>query len=175
MDTEQQRHLEQLKQNYQRRLRILELQKAQMGTQTPPHIITEMEDTRIEVSKIEKELEKFTTSNSSTNGVIVRSGQHQTIELRVNKGDLELYLHDVRPRQDKGLRWKLTTEELKEIMRRGDITITENSIRPGLGFFDIGPRKSWYYSKELFIKPILLHTEIRRLIELAIEQGTDIG
>jgi len=56
MDSQQKQHLEHLKQDKQRRLRVLERQNAQMGLQTPPHIITEIEDIKVGISKIDKEL-----------------------------------------------------------------------------------------------------------------------
>jgi len=170
MDAQQQLHLDQLRQTYQRRLRVLEQKNAQMGLETPAHVITEMEDIRTEISRIEKDLNNIQIDGSSSDRIVVLSRDNQTTELRVTKAGLELYLHDVRPRPDRGLRWRLPAVELEDILKRGRITIRDSRM-PGLGFFDIGPRKDWYYSKELFPKPLQLHAEIRKLIELAIKQS----
>ncbi len=53
MESEERAHLEKLLQEYQRRLRILELQVAQYGSSSPAHILLEIEDTRAEITRLE--------------------------------------------------------------------------------------------------------------------------
>jgi predicted ATPase len=52
MDNEQRNHLEALLQAHIRRLRKLEEQRATLGSHTPPHIRTELDDIRAEIARI---------------------------------------------------------------------------------------------------------------------------
>jgi len=56
MDNDQQRHLEELRRAYQKRLRVLELQSAQQGLQTPAHIVMELEELRQKLADIDRQL-----------------------------------------------------------------------------------------------------------------------
>lgn len=56
MDDKQRQEREELLHTHQRRLHELELQAATFGVHTPPHIRTEIEDIRAEISQIEGEL-----------------------------------------------------------------------------------------------------------------------
>lgn len=103
-----------------------------------------------------------------TRRLVVISSPKQVMELRSAYDGLELHLHDITSRQDKGLRWKLSLPELRGILRRGSINVRSQSDQIGFGFFDIGARKNWYYSHSLFPKPIELHSEIRHLIEAIV-------
>lgn len=60
MDTEQIKHWQELRQAYLKRLRVLELKEAQQGVDTPPHILTEIQDLREKIANIETFL--FSTS-----------------------------------------------------------------------------------------------------------------
>jgi predicted ATPase len=65
MDDEQRRHAEELLRISQRRLHKLEVQAARKGSDTPPHILTEIEDVRAEVARLEAELGASTYPPSS--------------------------------------------------------------------------------------------------------------
>ncbi|MCE7984531.1 MAG: CHAT domain-containing protein [Caldilinea sp. CFX5] len=53
-------HCENLRSTFQRRLQILELQNANFGISTPPHILMEMDDIRRQISSIEIRLTQLT-------------------------------------------------------------------------------------------------------------------
>jgi Tol biopolymer transport system component len=67
MNAEQRRHLEDLLQTYQRRLRALEKQKAIFGPRTPPEVDIEIEDTQAEIAHIESQLSAPPPSPKSPN------------------------------------------------------------------------------------------------------------
>jgi len=56
LDDEQRRHLEALRRDHQRRLQVLERQQATQGLQTPPQILTEIEDILAAITTIEARL-----------------------------------------------------------------------------------------------------------------------
>lgn len=56
MDDQQRQHLDKLRQTYQKRLNILELQAANFGIYAPPHILTEIEEIRDNIKSIETQL-----------------------------------------------------------------------------------------------------------------------
>ena len=58
MDDEQRRHAEELLRITQRRLQKLEEQIALKGSDTPPHVLIEIEDARAEMTRLEAELEQ---------------------------------------------------------------------------------------------------------------------
>ncbi len=55
-DDQQRRHLEELRQTYQRQLYILELQAAKFGVYVPAHVLTEIEDLQEKVASIDTQL-----------------------------------------------------------------------------------------------------------------------
>ncbi len=57
MDDSRRQHLLQLRQAHTRRLQVLEVQAAQFGIQTPPHIMTEMDDIRATIADIDRQLQ----------------------------------------------------------------------------------------------------------------------
>jgi len=89
---------------------------------------------------------KEETSSATPNRLVVFSTSHQTTELRATEEGLELFLHDTRPGQDKGLMWTIPAENLK------DATVSVyDSKEPGLGLFGVGENHyDWYYTKRLF-------------------------
>jgi hypothetical protein len=56
MDDEQRTHLEELRKDKQRRLRLLERQQAPTGASTPPEILMEIEDLRAEIACLQDKL-----------------------------------------------------------------------------------------------------------------------
>jgi hypothetical protein len=62
MDSDQQRHLEELRQAYQKRFRILQLQAAQQGLHTPPHVLFELDELRDQIAEIDAQLNAATSS-----------------------------------------------------------------------------------------------------------------
>lgn len=59
---EQRQHLNELRQNHQRRLRILELQAASFGLSAPPHILIEIEDIRDKIKEVDAQLAELDRS-----------------------------------------------------------------------------------------------------------------
>src|SRR5947208_1048485 len=53
MDLEQRQHLEGLRQIYLKRLRALEQQAATFGSQTPPHILIEIDEARAKIADLD--------------------------------------------------------------------------------------------------------------------------
>jgi len=49
-------HLEELRQQHQRRLQVLEIQAAAYGLSTPPHVLIEIEDIKEKIAAIDKQL-----------------------------------------------------------------------------------------------------------------------
>src|SRR5690349_14243518 len=62
MDDEQRRHAEELLRITHRRLHKLEEQAARKGSDTPPHILIEIEDVRAEATRIQSDLERRSSS-----------------------------------------------------------------------------------------------------------------
>jgi hypothetical protein len=61
MNNEERQHLEELRNNHQKRLRALEIQAASYGIDTPAHISTQIEDARREITNIDSQLSAYTT------------------------------------------------------------------------------------------------------------------
>ncbi|NOK60947.1 MAG: hypothetical protein GFH27_549289n71 [Chloroflexi bacterium AL-W] len=59
-------HNQQLLDTYQRRLQILELQAAQFGINTPPHIVMEIEDLTKKIKEIENQINPTNTLKNAT-------------------------------------------------------------------------------------------------------------
>jgi hypothetical protein len=69
MGNEREQHLFQLRQAYERRLRILELKEAQQGLDTPAHVISEIQELKDKIIHVDSELNDkglFLSSNSES-------------------------------------------------------------------------------------------------------------
>lgn len=56
---EERQHLEKLRRNHQRRLRVLELQVADFGLHSPPHLVVEIQDIRQQIASITDQIAKM--------------------------------------------------------------------------------------------------------------------
>jgi hypothetical protein len=65
MEDEQRQHAQEMLRITQRRLHKLEQQAALKGTDTPPHILIELEDVRAEVTRLQAELEQHSPSGET--------------------------------------------------------------------------------------------------------------
>lgn len=59
-------HLEELRKKYQRRLQVLELQAANFGVSTPPHVVMEIEDIKEKIASIDNQLGREAESTPQT-------------------------------------------------------------------------------------------------------------
>jgi hypothetical protein len=66
VDNDERQHLRELLRANDSRLRVLELQAAQMGMQTPPHIFTEIESIKAEIIRLQTKLDIFIQTASRT-------------------------------------------------------------------------------------------------------------
>jgi len=75
--------------------------------------------------------------------------QKQTTRLERNSEVLQCYLHDTREGRG-GLQWTMPLDQAQRIAKSGDITADPRAAENKAGFLNIGPRKRWFYSKQLF-------------------------
>jgi len=90
----------------------------------------------------------------------------QTTRLRVTDKGLECHLNDTRPNKG-GLQWIISKNECKKILENQNY-----SVNPGFralsGRFNIGSRRNWLYSKNLFPEPDYLKAVIKELLNNAV-------
>jgi hypothetical protein len=103
--------------------------------------------------------------------LIVYSSDIQTTELRGTKDGLQLYISDLRPGKNSGVQGDvISVDRLRTILRQGDIRVYMDKDLP---VFDIGPKKHWLYSKNLFGNPKRLQSEIYGLIERTVKFASE--
>lgn len=104
---------------HQRRLQVLQEQKAVMGFSTPPHIITEIEDIQQQISDLQNQL-KFpsaTPNNPPTNSEIFISyawgGESEQLVDQIDRAARNRGITIIRDKRDAGYRTRI-----KEFMQR---------------------------------------------------------
>lgn len=79
MEDGERQHLEELRHRHQQRLRELEIQEANFGMSTPPHISNEIRDIRAKISDIDTKIARLTGDNhkhiSGNNTDVFNAGQ----------------------------------------------------------------------------------------------------
>jgi hypothetical protein len=63
MQDQERQHLKNLRQTYERRLRVLELQAANFGLSVPPHVLTEIEDIKEKIVSIDNQMVRDSSGN----------------------------------------------------------------------------------------------------------------
>lgn len=103
-----------------------------------------------------------TTDDKLTELLVFRTSKQKT-RLKATSQGLECHLDDVRAGKG-GHQWTLSREEAARILSTGSF-----SVNPGykatVGTFNIGPRRNWLYSKNLFPEPDYLHGAIKQLLK----------
>jgi len=102
MTDQQPQHLVELRQTYQRRLHVLELQAATFGLSAPPHVLTEIEDIREKIEAINEQLKvickQLADSDSPTLQArtdVQLSKLRLIFDERFNEGELRTFCFDL--------------------------------------------------------------------------------
>ncbi|UII81069.1 hypothetical protein [Flagellimonas sp. CMM7] len=96
--------------------------------------------------------------------VFVTSKQETT--LKVTNQGLECHLKDTRPDRG-GLQWIIRPNEASIILQNSNFYVNPG-FRSRTGRFNIGIRRNWLYSKNLFPEPDYLKSVIKELLVNAI-------
>lgn len=127
---EHQQHLDKLRIAHQKRLQILELQAANFGLSTPPHILTEIEDIQRQISSIDAQLR---IDESSVQPIL--HSKVVILFLSANPSDLTRLrlgqeLRDIRERLQLAKQRDNFVLESRDAVRPGDITQAIFDIDP---------------------------------------------
>ena len=112
-------HIEKLISIHQRRLQVLQQQKAAMGLLTPPHIITEIEDIQQQISDLQNQLnsQKPTSTQPSPNSELFISyawgGESEQIVNQIDQAAQQKGITIIRDKRDAGYK-----AQIKEFMQR---------------------------------------------------------
>ena len=87
MNEQQRQHLNELRENHIRRLRVLELQAASYGLAAPPHILIEIEDLRDHIKTVESQLTELEQSAQKEGGSPTAAGSIRILFLSADPTD----------------------------------------------------------------------------------------
>ena len=118
---------------HQRRLQVLQEQKAAMGILTPPHIITEIEDIQQQISNLQNQLnsQSSTPNKPPTNSEIFISyawgGESEQLVDRIDRAAQQKSITIIRDKRDAG--YKARIKEFMQRIGRGKAVIVVISKR----------------------------------------------
>jgi soluble cytochrome b562 len=110
---------------HQRRLQVLQEQKAAMGILTPPHIITEIEDIQQQISDLQNQINPKNPPQPNTNSEIFISyawgGESQQIANQIDQAAQQKGITITRDKRDAG--YKVQIKEFMQRLGRGKAII----------------------------------------------------
>jgi hypothetical protein len=169
-----------MRQLYQQRLRVLERQEAQYGSQTPPHTLTEIEDLKHKIADITVQLNPVTKAAQIT-GQVSTSIEEVTIAFDVptaqrfaTNGNIATWVHvflTLGPRQNFALSKGL---QLQQRWWLGPLEVPIDCLTPSEGSEPEMEYRYSYVSWEQKIRAAAAAlTDIRAVPPLIVEYRTD--